>query len=61
MPPTLQTVSEFSPATHFHRSLRQLMIVDSTRGVLWTFVYLAVLAIVFLAGAVSLTNWQEFG
>lgn len=60
MPPALQTVAEFSPATHFHRSLRQLMIVDSTGGVVWTFVYLAGLAVVFLGGAVSLTNWQEF-
>lgn len=60
MPSTLQTVAEFSPATHFHRSLRQLMIVDSTSGVLVTFVYLAGLAVVFLGGAVSLTNWREF-
>lgn len=61
MPPTLQTLAEFSPVTHFHRSLRQLLIVGSTSGVALTFATLAVLAVVFLAGAVSVTNWQEFG
>jgi ABC-2 type transport system permease protein len=60
MPPTLQTVAEFSPVTHFHRGLRELMILDSTSGVAFTFGLLAVLAVVFLAGAVSVTNWQEF-
>lgn len=60
MPPTLQTVAEFSPVTHFHRALRELMILDSTSGVAFTFGLLAVLAVVFLAGAVSVTNWQEF-
>ena len=60
MPETLQTVAEFSPVTHFHRSLRELMILDSTSGVVSTFVLLAVLAVVFLAGAVWVTRWQEF-
>jgi len=60
MPETLQTVAEFSPVTHFHRSLRELMILDSTSGVVLTFVLLAVLAVVFLAGAVWVTRWQEF-
>ncbi|MFC7072712.1 ABC transporter permease [Halovenus rubra] len=60
MPPTLQTVAEFSPVTHFHRGLRELMILDSTSGVAFTFGFLAVLAVVFLTGAVMLTNWQEF-
>ncbi|MFC7059274.1 hypothetical protein [Halovenus salina] len=32
MPATLQQVAEFSPVTHFHRSLRNLMILDSTEG-----------------------------
>ena len=60
MPPTLQTVAEFSPVTHFHRSLRQVMILDSTSGVAPTVVLLAALAAVFLVGAVLTTNWQEF-
>lgn len=61
MPPTLQTVAEFSPVTHFHRSLRELLILDSTSGVGSTFALLAVLALVFLVGAVALTNWQDLG
>ncbi len=60
MPPTLQRVAEFSPVTHFHRSLREQMILDSTSGVPLTFAILAVLAVVFLAGAVALTDFQEF-
>jgi ABC-2 type transport system permease protein len=60
MPPTLQTVAEFSPVTHFHRSLRQLLIVDSTSGVALTFGILAVLAVAFLLGAIYTTSWQEF-
>jgi len=60
MPTTLQTVAEFSPVTHFHRSLRQLLIVDSTSGVAPTFGVLAGLAVVFLLGAVVTTDWQEF-
>jgi ABC-2 type transport system permease protein len=60
MPVTLQTVAEFSPVTHFHRSLRQLLILDSTSGVAGTVVLLLGLASVFLAGAVVLTSWQEF-
>ncbi|MBS3761073.1 ABC transporter permease [Halodesulfurarchaeum sp.] len=60
MPRTLQTVAEFSPVTHFHRSLRELMILDSSEGVWVTAGMLTVLAIVFLAGATMVTNWQEF-
>jgi ABC-2 type transport system permease protein len=60
MPPALQAVAEFSPVTHFHRSLRRLMILDSTSGVASTALVLAVLAVLFLAGAVHLTDWQEF-
>ncbi|SDJ89086.1 ABC-2 type transport system permease protein [Halovenus aranensis] len=60
MPPTLQRVAEFSPVTHFHRSLRELMILDSTTGVAATAAMLAALAVVFLAGAVAVTDWQEF-
>lgn len=60
MPATLQTVAEFSPVTHYHRSLRRLLILDSTEGVALTFGLLAVLAAVCLAGAVLLTNWREF-
>jgi ABC-2 type transport system permease protein len=60
MPPALQSLAEFSPVTHFHRSLRQLLILNSTSGVAPTFGALAALAIVFLAGAVVTTDWQEF-
>jgi len=60
MPPTLQRVAEFSPVTHYHRSLRQLLILDSTAGVASTFGVLATLAVIFLAGALFVTRWQEF-
>jgi ABC-2 type transport system permease protein len=60
MPPALQTLAEFSPVTHFHRSLRQLLIVESTSGVPATAAMLAALAALFLAGAVLSTDWQEF-
>jgi ABC-2 type transport system permease protein len=60
MPPTLQTVAEFSPVTHYHRSLRELLILDSTEGVAFTAGVLAVLAVVFLSTAVYLTNWRAF-
>jgi ABC-2 type transport system permease protein len=60
MPPALQTLAEFSPVTHFHRSLRQLLIVESTSGVPATAAALAALAAVFLVGAVLTTDWQEF-
>jgi len=60
MPPALQALAEFSPVTHFHRSLRELMILDSTSGVPATAAVLTVLAVVFLAGAVLTTDWQEF-
>jgi ABC-2 type transport system permease protein len=60
MPPALQTIAEFSPVTHFHRSLRQLLIVGTTDGVGFTAVVLALLAGVFLVGAVLTTSWREF-
>jgi ABC-2 type transport system permease protein len=60
MPPTLQMVAEYSPVTHFHRSLRELMVLDSTAGVTSTFGLLGTLAVVFVAAAVAATNWQEF-
>lgn len=60
MPATLQTVAGFSPVTHFHRSLRELMVLDSMAGVPSTAMLLVGLAVVFFAGAVYLTNWQEF-
>lgn len=60
MPPTLQVVAEYSPVTHFHRSLRELMVLDSTAGVTSTFGLLGTLAVVFVAAAVAATNWQEF-
>jgi len=60
MPPTLQAVAEYSPVTHFHRSLRQLIVLDSTAGVPSTFALLGALAVAFLAAAVAATNWREF-
>ena len=60
MPQSLQTVAEFSPVTHFHRSLRELMILDSTAGVWLTAAILGGLAAVFLLGATMVTDWQEF-
>jgi ABC-2 type transport system permease protein len=60
MPPTVQSIAEFSPVTHYHRSLRQLMILDSTDGVALTFGVLCLLAVIFLGGAVTLTRWTEF-
>lgn len=60
MPATLQTVAEFSPVTHFHRSLRELMVLDSMAGVPSTVVMLVALASLFFAGALYLSNWQEF-
>jgi len=60
MPPTLQTVAELSPVTHFHRSLRQLLIVDSTSGVAPAAALLAILSVLFTFGAVLTTSWQDF-
>ncbi|WP_135822341.1 ABC transporter permease [Halostella litorea] len=60
MPATLQRVAEYSPVTHYHRSLRQLLILDSTDGVASTFAVLLALAAVFLVGALYATRWQEF-
>jgi len=60
MPATLQRVAEYSPVTHYHRSLRQLLILDSTDGVASTFAVLLALAAVFLGGAFYATRWQEF-
>ncbi|WP_336328757.1 ABC transporter permease [Halovenus sp. HT40] len=60
MPPTLQRVAEFSPVTHFHRSLRELMILGSADSLPFIVGLLGTLAVVFLAGAVGVTDWQEF-
>jgi len=60
MPPTLQTIAEFSPVTHFHRSLRELMVLDSTSGVRFTFAFLSALTVVCFAAAVMVTDWQGF-
>jgi ABC-2 type transport system permease protein len=60
MPANLQTIATFSPVTHFHQSLRHLLILDSTDGVWLTFGLLAGLAVVFLVGSVTLTRWGEF-
>jgi len=60
MPATIQQVAEFMPLLYFHRGLRQLMIVETTEGVVLPFVILGVMAIVFVALAVRTTRWRDF-
>lgn len=60
LPATLQQVAEFSPVTHYHRSLRELMILDSMDGVWMTVAVLAVMAGVFVPLAIQLTDWSDF-
>jgi len=60
LPASLQKVAELSPVTHYHRSLRELMIVDSMDGVWMTVGMLVVMAVVFVPLAVRLTDWSDF-
>jgi ABC-2 type transport system permease protein len=60
MPPPVQRIATYSPVTHFHRSLRELLILDSTDGVVLTAGLLAGLAVVCFAGAVAATSWRDF-
>jgi ABC-2 type transport system permease protein len=60
MPEYLQTVARLLPLYHFHRALRQLMVVGSTEGVLLGFASLGALAVVFLGTAIRVTRWREF-
>jgi ABC-2 type transport system permease protein len=61
MPATLQTVGQFMPLYHFHLGLQQLMIRNSTEGVLVPFAVLTAMALLFGALAVVTTPWTDFG
>lgn len=60
MPEYLQAVAEVLPLYHFHRGLRQLMVVGSTDGVLLAFASMGLLTVVFLGAAIRVTRWQDF-
>lgn len=60
MPEYLQTVATFTPIYHFHRGLRQLMVLDTTQGVGLPFVILGVGAVLAIVVAVHVTQWQDF-
>lgn len=61
MPETLQTIGRIMPLYQFHRGLRRLMIVGTTDGVWPAFAVLGWMAVVFMALAVRLTRWRDFG
>lgn len=60
MPDFLQTLARLLPLYHFHRGLRQLMIVDSMAGVLVAFLSLGAMAVLFTGLAVYLADWRNF-
>lgn len=60
MPASLQTLATLLPVYHFHRGLRQLMVVGTTEGVALPFAVLGVVAIVSVVLAVRVTTWQDF-
>lgn len=59
MPEYLQTVATLTPIYHFHRGLRQLMVLDTTQGVGVPFAILGVGAVLALVVAVHVTQWQD--
>jgi ABC-2 type transport system permease protein len=59
MPEFLQTVALALPLYHFHSGLRQLMVRQTTEGVLIPFVVLGVTAVLTLGLAVWLTEWKD--
>ena len=59
MPEFLQTVALALPLYHFHEGLRQLMILQTTEGVLAPFLVLGATALVTLGLAVRLTEWHD--
>lgn len=61
MPETLQTIGRLMPLYQFHRGLRRLLIVGTAEGVWPSFVMLGAMAVVFVALAVRLTRWRDFG
>jgi ABC-2 type transport system permease protein len=60
MPGAVQQVATFMPLLYFHRGLRQLMIVNTTDGVVLPFALLGTMALVFLVAAVKTVRWQDF-
>jgi ABC-2 type transport system permease protein len=61
VPPFLRTVARMLPLYHFHRGLRQLMIVQTMQGVFVPFAVLGIGAVISLSLAVAATSWQDFG
>lgn len=59
MPEYLQTVATLTPIYHFHRGLRQLMVLDTTQGVGVPVGILGVGAALALVVAVYVTQWQD--
>lgn len=59
MPEYLQTMATLTPIYHFHRGLRQLMVLDTTQGVGVPVAILGVGATLALVVAVSVTQWQD--
>ncbi len=61
MPDYLQTVAELLPLYHFHRGLRQLMILETTEGTMIPFAFLGASAVLSVGLAVAVTGWRDFG
>jgi len=59
MPEYLQTIATFTPIFHFHHGLRQLMVLDTTQGVVVPFAVLGIGAVLALVVAVRITQWQD--
>jgi ABC-2 type transport system permease protein len=59
MPEYLQTAATLTPVYHFHRGLRQLMVLETTRGVGLPFAVLGSGAVIALVVAVRVTQWQD--
>lgn len=59
MPEYLQTVAMLTPVYHFHRGLRQLMVLDTTHGVGVPFAVLGIGAFLALVVAVRVTQWRD--
>lgn len=59
MPEYLQTVATLTPIYHFHRGLRQLMVLDTTQGVGVPVGILGIGAVLSLMVAVYVTQWQD--
>lgn len=60
MPGYLQTLATLLPVYHFHRGLRQLMVVGTTDGVAIPFAVLGVGAVGSVVLAVRATAWHDF-